>query len=363
MQSRAVIFIEPGKPLVVEDVEYTDPGPGEVLVKNLYSGICHSQLHQMFGPRAVPGPFLMGHESTAIVEQVGEGVTHVEPGDKVFVTWIPRDAAPGEGMPPRLATPIMWRGQDIANAVYSWSEHTLARHELVVKVPHDIPDDVTSIIGCAVMTGAGAVINTADVQEGESAAVFGVGGVGLSCVVGLHVRGADPIIAIDLDPEKLEHAKRFGATITINAKEQDAVEEIKRLTGDGRTDRFGKPLSGLDYAFDCIGKEVTIHQILEAVRDADISVNHGGLAVLVGVPDGEASINALDLLRGEKRLTASYGGSCRPDRDFPIFIRWFKEGLLDLNTLVTEKVKLDEINETCERLRGGEILGRSVIEF
>lgn len=363
MKSRAAVFIAPGEPLAVEEVEISDPALGEVLVRNLYSGICHSQLHQMFGPRAVPGPFLMGHEATSIVEAVGDGVTHVQPGDKVFVTWIPRDAAPGDGPPPPLQSTIMWRGQNIARGIYTWGEHTIARQELIVKVPQDVPDDVTSIIGCAVMTGAGAAINTADVQEGESAAVFGVGGVGLSCVVGLAVRGADPIIAIDLDDEKLEFARQFGATITINAGRQDAIEEIIKITGKGRVNNFGKQLSELDYAFDCIGRAQTIHQIVEAVRAADITVGRGGTAVLVGVPDGEASIDALDMLRGEKIFKASYGGSCRPDRDFPIFLRWFNEGLLDLNVLVTEKVKLDDINETCDRLHDGNVLGRSVIEF
>ena len=363
MKSRAAVFTEPGQPLVIDEVEYGELAPGEVLVRNLYSGVCHSQLHQMYGPRAVPGPFLMGHESTSIVEAVGEGVTNVRAGDKAFVTWIPRDKRPGEGSPPPLKTPILWRGNNIGRGVYTWAEHTVARHELVVKVPQDIPDDVTSIIGCAVMTGAGAAINTADVQKGQSAAVFGVGGVGLSCIAGLHVREADPIIAIDLDDEKLELARKFGATITINAKQANAIEEIIRITGKGRLNPFGKPLSELDYAFDCIGKTVTIHQILEAVRAGDNSIDHGGKAILVGVPDGEASIDALDLLRGEKTLTSSYGGSCRPDRDFPVFIRWFKEGLLDLNALVTERVSLDELNATCERLRHGDVLGRSVIRF
>ena len=363
MKSRAAIFIEPGQPLVVDEVEYGDPGPGEVLARNFSSGICHSQLHQMHGPRAVPGPFMLGHEATSEVVAVGEGVTHVAPGDKVFLTWIPRDAAPGEGQPPPLRSEVRWRGENIVRGVYTWSEHTLVRQQYVVKVPDDVANDVTSIIGCAVMTGAGAVLHTADVQRGQSAAVIGVGGVGLSAITALAVREADPIIAVDLDDAKLELAKRFGATFGVNAGEGDAVAEIGKLTGPGTKNWFNQPTSGLDFAFDCIGKEVTIHQILEAVRPGDITNTRGGTAVLVGVPDGEASLNVLDLLRGEKRFIGSYGGSCRPDRDFPEFIRWHKEGLLDLDALVTERVKLEEINEATERLRRGEIAGRSIIEF
>ena len=190
MQSKAAIFTEPGQPLVVEDVEYGEPGPGEVLVRNFASGICHSQLHQMHGPRAVPGPFMLGHEATGEVVATGEGVNHVAPGDTIFLTWIPRDAAPGDGQPPPLTGEIRWRGENIARGIYCWSEHTLARHEFVVRVPDDVARDVTSIIGCAVMTGAGAVLNTANVQRGQSAAVFGVGGVGLSAIAALAVREA-----------------------------------------------------------------------------------------------------------------------------------------------------------------------------
>ena len=364
MRSRAAIFLEPGKPLVVDEVEYPDqPGPGEVLVRNFASGICHSQLHQMHGPRAITGPVLLGHEATSEVVAVGPGVTHVKPGDMAFVTWIARDAQPGEGMPKPPESPVLWRGQNVVRNVFTWAEHTLARESLVVKAPADVPRDVSSVIGCAVMTGSGAVINTADVQRGQSAAVFGVGGVGMSAIVALAVREADPIIAVDLSDEKLEFAKKFGATVTINAAQTDPVEEIARITGPGTTDLMGKPRSGLDFAFDCIGKEITIRQILEAVRPADISINRGGMAVLVGVPDGDATINALDLLRGEKFLTSSYGGSCRPDRDFPEFARWVKEGQLDLDALVTERIKLDDINEGCERLRTGKVFGRSIIEF
>ena len=363
MRSRAAVFTEPGQPLAVEEVEYGDPAPGEVLVRNLAAGICHSQLHQMRGPRAAPGPLLLGHEATGEVVAVGGGVTHVGPGDLAFLTWIPRDAAPGEGMPPPLASEIRWRGRNIARGVYAWAEHVLIRHELVVKAPADAPTDLTSIIGCAVMTGAGAVLHTAGVRRGQSAAVFGAGGVGLSAIAALAVREANPIVAVDLDGAKLALARRFGATHGVNAAETDPVAAIGGLTGPGGTNWFGQPVSGLDFAFDCIGKEATIRQIAEAVRPGDITNARGGTAVLVGVPDGDAALNALDVLRGEKRFVGSYGGSCRPDRDFPEFVRWHREGMLDLGALVSERVRLDDINEAAEALRRGEVAGRSIIVF
>ena len=361
--SRAAVFMKVGEPLVVEELRYPDPGPNEVLVKNYASGICHSQLHQMFGTLAQPGPVLLGHEATGIVEAAGANVTHVKEGDKVFVTWVPRNAKPGDGMPGTV-TPIGFRDTEIAASIYTWSEHTLAPQEFVVKADEDIDNSVTSIIGCAVMTGAGAVINTADVQKGESVAIFGIGGVGMSAVAAAASREAHPIIAIDLDGEKLEFAKKFGATHTINASEGDPVAAIAELTGTGEIGFLGTATSGLDYAFDCIGVKQTIAQICAAVRPAEWGgVSEGGTAVLVGVPDGEATINALDMLIGAKALKASIGGSSVPEHDFPEFVRWYKEGILDLDTLVTKRWKLDDINEAVDELRGGKVFGRSILEF
>ncbi len=362
--SRAAVFMEIGQPLVVEELRYPDPGPDEILVKNYASGVCHSQLHQMFGSLAVPGPVLLGHESTGIVEAAGSNVTHVKEGDKVFVTWVPRNAKPGDGMPGTV-TPIGFRDTEIAASIYTWAEHTLAPQEFVVKADEDIDNSVTSIIGCAVMTGAGAVINTADVQAGESVAIFGIGGVGMSAVAAAAERGANPIIAVDLDQAKLDFAMKFGATHTVNAKDTDAIAAIVELTGTpGVVGPLGGAVSGLDYAFDCIGVHQTIAQICQAVRPAEWGgVSEGGTAILVGVPEGEATINALDMLLGAKSLKASIGGSSSPDHDFPEFVRWYKEGLLDLDALVTKRWKLDDINEAVDELRSGNVFGRSILEF
>jgi Zn-dependent alcohol dehydrogenase len=276
---------------------------------------------------------------------------------------VARDAKPGDPplTPPKGA--VTWRGHNVARLVYTWSEHSLLRNEVVSKAPDDAPPDVTCIIGCAVMTGAGAAINTADVKRGQPAAVIGVGGVGLSCIAGLNVRGANPLIAIDLDDSKLELARRFGATHGVNAASSDALQEVIRITNRGETDRRGNPVSGLDYAFDCIGKPQTMKQAIAIVRPGQTTIRPGGTAVLVGIADEEVTFNANEMLMAEKRLISSWGGSCRPDRDFPEFMRWYREGQLDLAALVTTRVKLDDINDAVDALRRGEVLGRSVIEF
>jgi Zn-dependent alcohol dehydrogenase len=354
MRARAAILYEAGAPLLVDEIEIPEPREGELLVRNLATGVCHSQLHQLRAPLPQGRPVLLGHEATSEVVAVGEGISHVRPGDRVLLTWHRRNAQPGDGVPP-APTSASWRGQPIGDeydSIYTWSDHSLVRHEYAVPAPPDIDPGAASVIGCAVMTGAGAVLNTADVAAGASVAIVGVGGVGLCAVAAAAVRGADPIIAIDLDDEKLDFARRFGASITINAGQGNAVEEVRSATG-----------GGVDFAFDCIGHSSTTRQALEMARSGDWTVNAGGSAVLVGWPTTDAVVDALDLVVGEKRLLGSAGGSSRPQRDFPLFYNWYREGLLDLDTLISERWRLDEINTAVERLGEGRVLGRSVIEL
>ena len=233
-----------------------------------------------------------------------------------------------------------------------------------MKVNADIKKDVTSIIGCAVMTGAGAVINTANVQKGQSVAIFGVGGVGLSAVVAASVVGANPIIAVDLDDEKLNFAKRFGATHTVNAKNENPVEAIHKLTE--KSDIFTmqrKAVSGSDFTFDCIGIKTTMEQIVPACRSGHFGKSDGGTAVLVGVPSTTVELNAIDMLVNEKHFIGSIGGSCTPDKDFPEFLEWHSSGKLDLESMVTARYKLEEINDATTALENGEIQGRAILEF
>ena len=275
---------EPG-PLRIDEINLPDPGPHQVVVKQFASGICHSQLHQMHGPRGAPQ--LLGHESTGTVVAAGSEVTHVKEGDRVMVTWVPRSPDLGR-RPNPISLELADGSTAISQGVFTWADNTIADEQYIVSMPDDVRTDVTAIIGCAIMTGSGAAYHTAGVKQGESVAVFGVGGVGLSAIVAAAVIGADPIIAVDLSDEKLEFAKKFGATIGVNASAGDAVEQVRALTtSDTEFDFMGRPLAGVDYAFDCIGVKQTMEQILPAARPGVIGVRTGGTAVLVGRPPDE----------------------------------------------------------------------------
>ena len=360
--ARVVVLPQENAPLRVEEINLPDPGPTQVLIKQYASGICHSQLHQINRPRR--NPVVLGHESTGVVLKAGSEVTNVAEGDTVMITWVPRDAANAE-KPPTRATLETSEGTAITGeGVFTWATHTLADEQFVVKVDPDITRDVTSIIGCAVMTGAGAVIHTANVQPGQSVAIFGVGGVGLSAVAGAKKAGAGMIIAIDLDDEKLDFAKKFGATHGINASKDDPIKAIHELTPHpGKFGMGGRPVTGADFTFDCIGIKQTMEQIVPACRSGHFGADKGGTAVLVGVPGTPVELNAIDILINEKGFIGSFGGSCSPERDFPTFLKWHKEGDLDLESMVTERYKIDQINEAVQALQNGEIAGRSILEF
>jgi Zn-dependent alcohol dehydrogenase len=334
--------------LRIEALTLPDPGPTQVVVKQFASGICHSQLHQMHRPRE--HPVILGHESTGVVLKTGSDVSHVKEGDTVLVTWVPRNAEAAEG-PPITAQLQVSDGVAVSENVFTWADHTICDEQYVVKVDASIKKDVTAIIGCAVMTGAGAVINTAKVQTGQSVVIFGVGGVGLSAVVGAKVAGANPIIAVDLDDQKLEFAKAFGATHGINASREDPIAAIHAMTQ--KTDQYTilkEQVSGADYAFDCIGIRTTMEQIVPACRSGHFGAGPGGTAVLVGVPTTPVELNAIDVLINEKQFVGSIGGSCAPDRDFPRFLEWHSDGTLELEKMVTARYRLDQINEATDAL-------------
>ena len=364
--ARVVVLPQDDSPLRVEEVELPDPGPDQVVVEQFASGICHSQLHSMHNPRQ--SALLLGHESTGAILAKGSNVTHVEVGDHVMVSWGPRN--PEEAMRrPELITVTLGDGTVARNPVYAeqmftWADRALVDQRHVVGMPANVATDVTSIVGCAVMTGAGAVTNTVGVNAGESVAVFGVGGVGLSAVAAARVAEADPIIAVDLDDEKLEFARQFGASVTINASVGDAVEQIRDLTTrTGEFDALGNVVAGVDYALDCIGVGATMEQIVPAARGKVLGATTGGTAVLVGVPQSPVELNGLDMIFNEKKFVASHGGSCVPERDFPMFLRWYQEGDLDLEAMVTERFGIDQMNEATAALAAGKIAGRAILEF
>ena len=221
----------------------------------------------------------------------------------------------------------------------------------MVPISKEDPADVSCIVGCAVLTGAGAVMNTANVGPGDSVAIFGVGGVGLSALRMAAILEANPIIAVDLKEDKLDFAREFGATHTVNASKADAVEAIVELTG-----------GGVDFAFDAIGVRATNEQILPAVRGGGPRADgHGGMAVLIGMPGKEMTLDP-SLLFAQRQLRGSLGAAY-PDRDFPMFLRLHKDGKFPLDRLVTRRYRLDEINRACDDLAAGEILGRAIIEY
>lgn len=360
--ARVVVVPQETGPLTVEAVTLPDPGPHQVLIKQYASGICHSQLHEIHQSRKTP--LLLGHESTGMVLQTGSAVTHVEPGDTVLVTWVPRDITATERRIPGFSLQLSDGREARTGTVFTWADHTIADEQYVVKAAPDIAREVTSIIGCAVMTGAGAVENTAGVKAGDSVAIFGVGGVGLSAVAAAKKLGADPIIAVDLDDEKLALARQFGASHAINAQAENPIKAIRALTTRENQRTVSQQLvAGADYVFDCIGIRQTMEQIVPAARSGHFGAASGGTAVLVGVPNTPVELNAIDVLINEKKFIGSIGGSCRPERDFARYLEWFDTGALDLNALVSQRFSLEQINEATKALEEGRIAGRAILVF
>ena len=362
MQIRAAVFRAAGQPLRVERIEVDAPGPREVLVRTKACGVCHSDLHYLHGALPLPTPAVLGHEPAGIIEAVGPGVTAVKPGDRVIAcTSIycghcvqclhgrpnlcvnKAELRRGPGERPRLSqdgAPIHQMA-DLA----AFAEAMLLHERAVVKVPDDTPLDRAALIGCAVTTGVGAALNTAKVEAGSSVAVFGCGGVGISIIQGARIAGARQIIAVDLLDNKLETARKFGATDVVNPTKVDPVREIKRLT-DG----------GADYAFEAVGNTKLAEQCLYCLGPH-------GLATLVGaIPTGQK----LELVAGhffvEKRLQGCYMGSNRFQVDAPRYLDLYRQKRLNLDDMVTRRARLDDVNEAFRAMEAGEVT-RTVLTF
>jgi Zn-dependent alcohol dehydrogenase len=361
MKGRAAILVEPNKPLVVDEIEFPDPASDQVLVKLFASGVCHSQIHTMRRP-ARPGqrlPALLGHESTGIVVAKGRDVSHVQEGDHVITTWVDRNNSTTRlplathALNDRAQYIYTWHGKDVSGSAATWAEYALASDRVVLPMPKDVATDVTAIIGCAVMTGSGAIINTLDVRPGQSVAVFGAGGIGLCAIQAAAIVDAHPIVAVDVVEEKLAFARRLGATDTVDARAMDAVQTIQELTG-----------GGVDYAIDAIGLPQTQEQILKSVRPGYAGLNRGGTALLVGItPPGARAVLDTNLFVGNRSFSRTTGGDCRPERDFALFVRWYREGKLKLNELVTHRYTLGQINTAVDDLEHGRILGRGILTY
>ena len=295
-------------------------------------------------------PSLLGHEGFGVVTHVGSKVTHVKEGDAAIVTWVPREPTQGRWRAPSAG--VTWNEQPLDASTYTWGEDAIVWGGYVVKVEDDSPKDLSCIVGCAILTGAGAVTHTAKVRPEESVAIFGVGGVGMSAIQMASILEAYPIIAVDLEDEKLEFAKEFGATHTINAGKVDPVEAIIEITG-----------GGVDYAFDAIGLRITNEQILPATRSGGSGAdNIGGMAVLIGMPGPEMTVWPGHFMFHQRQYRGSLGATY-PDKDFNMYLRLYKEGKFPLDKLVTKRYKLDEINQACDELMSGNIMGRAILEY
>jgi S-(hydroxymethyl)glutathione dehydrogenase/alcohol dehydrogenase len=360
---RAAVMRAVDQPLSVEEVEISEPGPFEVLIRVASAGLCHSDVRFMEGSYPLPLPAVLGHESAGVVEEVGASVTHVVPGDHVItfltvfcgtcascVTGRPYICAnrsatqrPGQD-PPRLSVDgdPLHQFLDLA----SFADHMLVHENAVVKISEEMPLDKAALLGCGVATGLGAVFNTAGVRPGESVAVIGCGGVGLSAIPGARIAGAGIVVAVDRIDEKLELARHLGATHTVNAASEDPVATVREIT-EGL---------GVDYSFEAIGAAATAEMAFAMIRN-------GGTAVVIGlIPAGQkVSVPGIELVY-EKVLRGSSMGSNRFRVDVPRYVGLYLDGRLNLDDMVTNRFTIDEINTGFDEMRTGRV-ARNLILF
>jgi S-(hydroxymethyl)mycothiol dehydrogenase len=355
---RGVVARAKGEPVTVETIVVPDPGPGEALVQVQACGVCHTDLHYREGGIGDDFPYLLGHEAAGIVEAVGSGVTNVAPGDFVVINW---RAVCGECRACRRGRPwycfsthnatqkmTLKDGTELSPAlgIGAFAEKTLVAAGQATKVDPRARPEAAGLIGCGVMAGFGAAVNTGGVQRDDTIAVFGCGGVGDAAIAAARLVGARTIIAVDRDPKKLEWAKAFGATHTVDASKQDPVEAIRALT-DG---------NGADVCIEAVGRPEVLEQAFYA-RDL------AGTVVQVGVPTPDMALPAIPMIdffgRGGT-LRPSWYGDCLPSRDFPLLIDLYLQGRFDLDRFVSETISLDEVEEAFHKMERGEVL-RSVV--
>jgi S-(hydroxymethyl)glutathione dehydrogenase/alcohol dehydrogenase len=357
---KAAIFEKAGQPLVIDDVDIVNPRAGEVMVRTVCSGVCHSDLHFVDGLWPLPMDTILGHEAAGVVEKIGDGVSYVKPGDKVIMSFKPfcgkcyfcmrgqghlcndpMIGASAAGRLTRKGKPVL----QMAN-VGSFAEYMVTHESGVVKVPDEMPMAEAALVGCGVMTGVGAALYTAKVPGGAITAVIGCGGIGLNVIQGCRLAGASRIIAIDVVPGKLEMARKFGATDTINAKEGDSVARVLELTGG----------LGVEYAFEAIGNTNAARQAFDMIRS-------GGTACIVGMmPLGsEISVPGPAFL-AEKKLIGCMYGSTNFREHMPKLVDLFLSGRLDLSNLVSQRMGLEDVNRAFALMKSGTV-ARSVLDF
>ena len=357
MRTRAAVVYEHDAPVVVDTLTLDDPKAHEVLLRMGASGVCHSDLSVMNGTIYMEPPVALGHEGAGVVERVGSDVTYVKPGDHVILSFVTycencpmcaRDrVCLCTGYTARKGYLLddtcrlhNCRGQEITqmSRIATMSELAVVPEQALIKIDRGYPMDRAALVGCGVTTGVGAVLRTAEVEPGSTVAVIGAGGVGLNAVQGAVLADAERIIAVDLMEKKLEFARQFGATDTVNASEVDAVEAVVELSGG----------LGVDYAFEAIGSSVTIRQAFDMVRPA-------GTAVAIGLArsDDLVPVPPQTLIWSEKNLIGSYYGSSRPRVDMPHYLRLYDEGKLMLDELITQRYRLEQINEAFADMEAG----------
>ena len=354
------------RPLAIEEVELAPPGSGEVLIKIAAAGLCHSDLSVINGDRPRPMPMALGHEAAGIVEELGAGVADLRVGDHVVVVFVPScgHCAPCAEGRPALCEPgaaangagtLLSGARRLTLGGSALNHHlgcsvfaeyaTVSRHS-VVRIDPAVPLDEAALFGCAVLTGVGAVVNTAQMRVGASAAVIGLGGVGLAALIGAQAAGARQIVAVDLADDKLQQARALGATHTVNAGSANAVEQIRELSA-----------GGVEFAFEFAG----------SIRALDLAyriTRRGGTTVTAGLPPSTATLAlpAVSLVAEERTLKGSYIGTCVPSRDIPRYMALYTQGRLPVDKLLTGRLKLDDINHGFDLLHEGKAI-RQVVVF
>src|SRR5438132_4474038 len=365
---KAAILTALDQPLEIHDVELDSPHAGEVKIRMGASGVCHSDLSMQNGTIMAAAPIVLGHEGAGVIEEVGEGVTNLKPGDHVVVSWVPQcgecffckrgqgelckvaDASLASGGLLDATPRFSWKGSPLSQMAASgtFSEYSVIPAIGAVKIPDDVPLKVAALIGCGVLTGVGAALNTADIKEGDTVAVVGCGGVGLNVIQGARIAGAENIIAVDMNETKLQLAKEFGATATVNASQGDPVSQVMSLTDE----------RGADVAFEVIGLGPTIDQTISMTR-------RGGQAILVGVPRMDVMVKIpafLGLILQEKTIKGCWYGSSNVHRDVPKLVELYKKGDLKRDELISREISLDQVNEAFDAMKTGEV-ARSVIVY
>ena len=373
MKTKAAVLHEIGRPrpyaetrpLLIEDLELDPPGEGEVLVRIGAAGLCHSDLSVINGDRPRPVPMALGHEAAGEVAEVGPGVHDLAPGDHVVMIFVP---SCGHCLPcmegrPALCEPgarsngvgallsgarrLHMNGKDVNHhmGVSAFAEYAVCARPSLVKIDNDLPLEEAALFGCAVLTGVGAVVNTARVTPGSSVAVVGLGGVGLNALLGALAAGAERIVAVDIYDDKLAFARQLGATDTFNATEADCVEQIRTATS-----------GGVDYAFEMAG----------AVKAMDLCyriTRRGGTTVTAGLshPDHKFEVQHVSLVAEERTVKGSYIGSCVPLRDVPRYIALYRRGRLPVNRLMSDRLALEQINEGFDRLAEGHTVRQIIV--